>query len=88
MRLSDPGGLGLAGLGSESAILGCHGSNLKAARRFAELQRRAPTRAPRVRKRAINTFALYSHYRPAASGSETWRKAAAGGAAVGARLSR
>jgi hypothetical protein len=50
---ADPGGPGLVGLGSESAI------DVKpeaAARRFAELQRRAPIRALRARKRGTNTF--------------------------------
>ncbi len=50
--LANPDGPGLAGLGFESAI----DSDVKAARRFAELQpwRRAPIRAQRARKRAIN----------------------------------
>ncbi len=50
-RDGGPPAASVAGLGSESAI------DVKAARRFDELQRRAPIRAPRARKRAINTFA-------------------------------
>ncbi len=65
--LTDPGGPGLAGLpvreslGSESAI------DVKVARRFAELpvQRRAPirARAPRARKRAINSYDITPPWR-------------------------
>ncbi len=69
--LSDPrydpghwqGGPGLAAsglpVGSESAILDVKPASEAAAaqaRRFADLQRRAPIRASRARKRAIHTF--------------------------------
>ncbi len=43
--------------GSESA------KDVKAARRFAELQRRAPIRAPRARKRAINRYVIIPPWR-------------------------
>ncbi len=43
-------GLAGPGLGSESTI------EVKAIRRFAELERRATIRTPRARKRVINTF--------------------------------
>ncbi len=49
-RFAGDGGPGLAGLGSESTI------DVKAVRRFAELQRRATIRTLRTRRRAINTF--------------------------------
>jgi hypothetical protein len=47
----------VAGLGSESAI------DVNAAWRFAELQRHAPLRLPRARKRAINTFDITPPWR-------------------------
>jgi hypothetical protein len=58
LRLCGPG---LAGLGSESVIdvkATCEGKDVKAARRFAELKRRAPIRAQRAKEREleINTF--------------------------------
>ena len=37
--------------------------DVKAARRFAELQRRAPIRAPRARKRAINRYVIIPPWR-------------------------
>jgi hypothetical protein len=49
---------------SEIRVVAARVMDVKAARRFAELQHRAPilvVRPPRARKRAINTFDIYDH---------------------------
>ena len=53
--IADPGGPGLAGLGSESVI------DVKAARHFAELQRRAPVTSA---KWGVHIYAKYAEYTP------------------------
>jgi hypothetical protein len=59
--LADPGGPGLAGLGSESV------KDIKAARRFAELQRRAPIRGAASEKTSNKYLRYYSAMEPEAN---------------------